>query len=68
MDLRVDRQVRVQVSYIEIYNEVLYDLLSDDPLANSNLTVVDAVGSSTVCGMAINDPTYAWPQSAVLIL
>ena len=68
MDLRVDRQVRVQVSYIEIYNEVLYDLLSDDPLANSNLTVDDAVGSSTVCGMAINDPTYAWPQSAVLIL
>jgi len=42
IDMRVDRQVVVKASYLEIYNEVFYDLLSDDPgHAHEQLSVME---------------------------
>ena len=35
IESRLDMEVSVKVSYLEIYNEVMYDLLADDPGASS---------------------------------
>jgi kinesin family protein 6/9 len=48
IDLRTDRLYRVHVSYMEIYNETLYDLLSDTPAAADNLSIVDDSSNTVV--------------------
>ena len=47
IDLKVDRIYKVRVSYLEIYNEVLYDLLADNPGTNDHLHILDE-GNVTV--------------------
>jgi len=52
VESRVERQVTVRVSYLEIYNEEMYDLLSTTPMqSNANLTVVNEGGVSSVKGL-----------------
>lgn len=52
-DRRTDREYAIRVSYLEIYNEVLYDLLSDSPATADKLTIVDGpTGGVEVRGMA----------------
>eukprot|EP00775_Hariotina_reticulata_P005321 gene5321-5556_t len=51
IDLRTDRIYRVHVSYMEIYNEALYDLLSDTPAGSDNLSILDDANSTMVRGL-----------------
>ncbi|GBG60933.1 hypothetical protein CBR_g16055 [Chara braunii] len=51
IDLRTDREVIVRVSYLEIYGEVLCDLLSDDPASGENLAIVEQAGVTKVKGL-----------------
>ena len=52
-DRRVDRDYTIKVSYLEIYNEALYDLLSDSPATADQLSVVDGPGGGVeVRGMS----------------
>eukprot|EP00879_Flechtneria_rotunda_P031226 GHRR01034092.1.p1 GENE.GHRR01034092.1~~GHRR01034092.1.p1 ORF type:complete len:149 (+),score=39.04 GHRR01034092.1:600-1046(+) len=48
IDLRTDRLYKVHVSYMEIYNEALYDLLSDKPAASDSLSVLDDASNTVV--------------------
>ncbi|EFJ50296.1 Kif9 type kinesin [Volvox carteri f. nagariensis] len=41
IDLRVDKMFRVHVSYLEIYNEQLYDLLSESPGTSDSMAVLE---------------------------
>lgn len=50
-DERVDCNTTFRVSYLEIYNEVIYDLLSEEP-ESDNLVIVDEVGGTTVKGLS----------------
>lgn len=47
IDLRVDRIYKVHVSYMEIYNESLYDLLSDNPANSDMLAILDDSSNNT---------------------
>jgi len=54
MDLRTEREMTIRCSYLEIYNESMYDLLADDvdPLSGPpDLVVVDRDGQSEVKGL-----------------
>ena len=51
IESRVDREVTVRVSYLEIYNEELYDLFTDNPGTPSNLAVVEENGMTKVKGL-----------------
>eukprot|EP00879_Flechtneria_rotunda_P027678 GHRR01029659.1.p1 GENE.GHRR01029659.1~~GHRR01029659.1.p1 ORF type:complete len:728 (+),score=322.72 GHRR01029659.1:391-2574(+) len=51
IDLRTDRLYKVHVSYMEIYNEALYDLLSDKPAASDSLSVLDDASNTVVRGL-----------------
>lgn len=54
VDLRVDKMFRVQVSYLEIYNEQLYDLLGDSPGTSDSMAVLeDANGNTYVRGLTL---------------
>ena len=50
-DERVDSNTLFRVSYLEIYNEVIYDLLSEDP-ESADLVIVDEGGATTVKGLS----------------
>lgn len=52
IDLRVEKEVVVRCSYLEIYNEVMYDLLADEPVTADNLVIVEEQGVTKVKGMA----------------
>lgn len=51
VDLRTDKVYRVEVSYMEIYNEGLYDLLADNPAAADNLAILDDASNTVVRGL-----------------
>ena len=48
MDVRVGKDMRASVSYLEIYNEGMYDLLADEIVPDSDLVVVDRDGEMEV--------------------
>ncbi|KAG2434981.1 hypothetical protein HYH02_011980 [Chlamydomonas schloesseri] len=47
VDMRADKMYRVHVSYLEIYNEQLYDLLGDTPGTSDALAVLEDANNST---------------------
>lgn len=51
VELRVDKSYRVSVSYLEIYNECMYDLLSDKPGASGDLQVIEDGGQTRIVGL-----------------
>ena len=51
IESRLDMEVSVKVSYLEIYNEVMYDLLADDPGSSGSLTVVENKNVTDVKGL-----------------
>ena len=51
IESRLDMEVSVKVSYLEIYNEVMYDLLADDPGASGSLTVIENKSVTDVKGL-----------------
>ncbi|GAX79184.1 hypothetical protein CEUSTIGMA_g6624.t1 [Chlamydomonas eustigma] len=52
IDMRVDKMYTVHVSYLEIYNDQMYDLLSDKPGSNESLAILeDSHGGSYVRGL-----------------
>ncbi|MEW5314042.1 MAG: hypothetical protein WDW38_005568 [Sanguina aurantia] len=53
VDMRVDKLYKVQVSYLEIYNDQLYDLLSETPGTSEHLSVTeDSNGNTFVRGLS----------------
>jgi kinesin family protein 6/9 len=48
MDVRVGKDITLSVSYLEIYNEGMYDLLADEIVPDSDLVVVDRDGEMEV--------------------
>lgn len=48
VDLRSDRIYNIAVSYLEIYNESLRDLLADDPAASDSLAILDDAANTVV--------------------
>ena len=46
MDMRVEKEMVVRCSYLEIYNEVMYDLLADEVGAGDNLSIVERDGQT----------------------
>lgn len=57
IDSRFDQQVTVKVSYIEIYNELMFDLLSPVPTheQSGNIAIVeDATGNVKVKGLSMH--------------
>jgi len=57
IDSRFDQQVTVRVSYIEIYNELMFDLLSPVPTheQSGNISIVeDAAGNVKVKGLSMH--------------
>jgi hypothetical protein len=46
MDMRVVKEMVVRCSYLEIYNEVMYDLLADEVGAGDNLSIVERDGQT----------------------
>lgn len=60
IDSRFDQQVTVRVSYIEIYNELMFDLLSPIPTheQSGNISIVeDALGNVKVKGLSMHQCT-----------
>ncbi|CAG9464407.1 unnamed protein product [Pedinophyceae sp. YPF-701] len=51
IDLKVEKEYSVKVSYLEIYNEALYDLLADSP-GGQDLTIVERGGNVDVQGLS----------------
>jgi len=51
VDTRVDRQCTVRVSYLEIYNDQLYDLLSDSPATADALHCMEDGGNVVIKGL-----------------
>lgn len=51
VDMRVEKQFTIRISYLEIYNDALYDLLSDSPPGTVALHVVTEGGVTTVRGL-----------------
>jgi kinesin family member 6/9 len=57
IDSRFDQQVTIRVSYIEIYNELMFDLLSPIPTheQSGNISIVeDASGNVKVKGLSLH--------------
>lgn len=50
VDMRSDRIYNISVSYLEIYNETLRDLLADDPAAASDSLAILDDSANTVVG------------------
>jgi kinesin family protein 6/9 len=48
VDLRVGNEIQISVSYLEIYNERLFDLLASEVVPDSDLQVVDRDGEMEV--------------------
>jgi len=51
IELKLEKEYTVKVSYLEIYNETLYDLLSESPTSSDDLAIVDRAGSVEVQGL-----------------
>ena len=51
IDSRVEKIFAIRVSYLEIYNEQLYDLLSDTPATADHLQCLDDNGNVIVKGL-----------------
>eukprot|EP00898_Chlorokybus_atmophyticus_P007392 jgi/Chlat1/7654/Chrsp64S07123 len=51
IETRADREYVVRVSYLEVYNECLYDLLAESPGAADNLMIVEENNGTQVRGM-----------------
>lgn len=51
VELRVDKSFKISVSYLEIYNEAMYDLLSDNPGSSGDLQVIEDGGATRVLGL-----------------
>lgn len=51
IDMKVDKLFRVSVSYLEIYNEELYDLLAPVPSSPDSLIIVDDDRAVAVKGL-----------------
>lgn len=69
IDSRFDQQVTVRVSYIEIYNELMFDLLSPIPTheQSGNITIVEDVsGNVKVKGLTMH--TCANEEEALNLL
>lgn len=60
VDLRSDKTYKVHVSYMEIHNETLYDLLSDNPAASDNLSILDEASNTVV--------SSCWQQLQLVII
>jgi len=54
IDLRVDRMYKVWVTYLEIYNEMMYDLLSDSP-GSTELHVIEENNVTKVRGLSMRE-------------
>ena len=57
VDSRFDQQVTIKVSYVEIYNELMFDLLSPTPTheQSGNISIVeDAAGNITLKGLSLH--------------
>ena len=48
IDLRVDHIYKVRASYLEIYNEMMYDLLADNPGTAENLSILEENNTTMV--------------------
>lgn len=48
VDMRSDRTYNIAVSYLEIYNESLRDLLAEDPAASDSLAILDDATNTVV--------------------
>jgi hypothetical protein len=48
VDMRSDRIYNIAVSYLEIYNESLRDLLAEDPAASDSLAILDDATNTVV--------------------
>lgn len=48
LDMRSDRIYSISVSYLEIYNEALRDLLAEDPAASDSLAILDDAATTVV--------------------
>lgn len=59
VDMRSDRIYSVAVSYMEIYNESLRDLLAEDPAAAADLAILDEA-ATTVVSRLPNQHTRCW--------
>ncbi|GMH37608.1 hypothetical protein BSKO_05481 [Bryopsis sp. KO-2023] len=55
VDLRVDKIYRVKVSYLEIYNEMLFDLLAENPGAPDNLHILEENNTTVVRGLTTHE-------------
>lgn len=51
VDMRSDRIYNISVSYLEIYNESLRDLLAEDPAASDSLAILDDSANTVVSAM-----------------
>ncbi|KXZ54349.1 hypothetical protein GPECTOR_5g430 [Gonium pectorale] len=47
VDMRVDKMYTVHVSYLEIYNEQMYDLLGESPGTSDSLAVLEDANNNT---------------------
>jgi hypothetical protein len=65
IDLRTDKVYRVEVSYMEIYNEGLYDLLADNPAAADNLAILDDASNTVVRKRHHNNSNRAKQQQTL---
>lgn len=74
VDMRTDRIYSMSVSYLEIYNESLRDLLSDDPAASDSLAILDDAANTVVrmscssCGCSRKQTwlcmsAFVWPYA-----
>ena len=59
IESRLDMEVSVKVSYLEIYNEVMYDLLAEDPGASGSLTCLLYTSPSPRDGLLSRMPSSA---------
>lgn len=48
VDAKVDKIYKIKVSYLEIYNETVLDLLANDPEASDNLHILEENNMTTV--------------------
>jgi hypothetical protein len=55
VDMRSDRLYRISVSFLEIYNDSLRDLLAEDPAATQDsLAIVDDAAAVVVCALGVD--------------
>lgn len=48
VDVKVDKIFKVKVSYLEIYNEAIMDLLAENPAASENMHILEENNTTIV--------------------